>query len=509
MKKLLTLFVWLLVLHNLLAAPSDTLRKPAHNTSQVPENTRLQLFFNDSMQKGSGNILLYDASNNNLIFTIPVSSVAVSIDQNKVVIQLPASLSANQTVYVKIATGVFKNMDNENFVGFLSSSDWRFSIASGLVSNQNFSPSNNSACISINQNTFQLQLSTNVAANTNINGKIYIYEKTTNVLHESISVNSSQVITNGTSNIVTFVTSRSFIANTVYYILIDPMSFVSSSGSIYEGIYDNNVWAFRTSEDKPITENIERCGAGEVLLKASYSRTDVSYRWYKTAAGGEPIRDAYNNIVVTDTLRVNVYQSDTYYVSAWYNACESKERATIIITVKPAPESTLPPAEIRAGKGTFVTLEANGGETYSWQPIQGLSDPNIANPVVLVEQGITYTVTISNPNACSIEKSVKIIVDDEAKDFFLPTVFSPNNDGVHDVFRIMGKNISEVDWTIYDQYGKELYRSKSVLQATTEGWDGSYKGQILPNDLYIWTLRGQYADGSPILQKSGSVLLVR
>lgn len=243
-------------------------------------------------------------------------------------------------------------------------------------------------------------------------------------------------------------------------------------------------------------------------MKADYPDNNVQYRWYESSAGGEPIRGGNGQIANTDSLRLFVQASRTYFVAVWRNACESA-RAAIEVEVKPMPASTLPPEEIRTGKGVRINLEANGGTRYLWQPSSGLSNPNIANPELLAQENITYTVSIENDLGCSIERKVKIIIDDSEKDFFLPTMFSPNDDGTNDFFRVRGKNILELDWSVYDKNGVLVYRTSKVQEALDTGWDGKFKNTPQASDTYIWTLKGRFSDGSPLPQKAGSVLLIR
>ncbi|MCU0436640.1 MAG: gliding motility-associated C-terminal domain-containing protein [Raineya sp.] len=489
------------------AAPIDTLLIPSRGSVQVPTNTRLQIYFNQPIQKGVGNISVYDGSSNNLIFSIPVSCTCVEVINNKVNITLPSMLSANQVVFVKILSGVFKSLTNEPFIGFTSNNEWRFTTASGIITNQSFSPANNSSCISIRQGTFQFNVSGNVSPNYNTGGKIYIYNKSTNMLHDSIRITSNQVVANNTSTI-TFTTYKPFTPTTEYYILIDPVSLISTAGSVYEGIYDSNVWTFKTAEGKALANNVEKCGTGNITLKASYNREGIQYRWYKTITG-DPIKNESGQPISSSEFTTNIDFSTTYYVSVFYNGCLSYEKTPINVTVKPIPNSTLPLQEMRVGRGTYVQLEANGGDIYSWLPTEGLSNPNIANPVAYVERDTVYTVTITNNVGCSIQKSVRLIIDNGEKDLFIPTVFSPNDDGVHDFLRIRGKNITEIDWSVYDSQGKLVYRVQNISDAINIGWDGTFQGKPLKSDVYVWTLTGRFSDGSPFSQKAGSVLLIR
>lgn len=491
--------------------PSDTLLFPQRNATLVPANVRLQIYFNEPMQKGTGNIQIFDATTSVQIFSIPVTCSCVVITGNKVSITMPSLLSAGQQVYVIMANGTFKNLYNEPFMGFQLPTDWRFTVALGLITNQNFVPANGNDCVALEQRTFQMILSGAVLSNNATPNWIRIFETNTDQLHEEIQVSSSQVIANN-SNVVSFTINIPLREATSYYVLISPVAFLGAGSSVYEGIYDKTTWQFVTAQSKPQTQDFFVCGASEVLLRASppnnLPTTSYQYRWYKNATGGEPIRNANGQIVSSDTLRVFVQNTTAFYVSLWSGGCES-QRSPLNVSVKPLPISTLPPEEIKVGKGIPISLEANGGIKYTWEPATGLSNPNISNPELIAQENITYTVTIENAQGCSLQRQVRVIIDDSEKDIFLPTVFSPNDDGIHDFFRIRGKNIAEIDWSIYDRNGKIVYRTSQVQEALNKGWDGTYNNVPQPQDTYIWTLKGKFSDGSPLPQKAGSVLLIR
>ncbi len=487
------------------ALPTDTLLFPARNATLVPSNVRLKIYFNENIQKGStGSVRIFDAVSNNQIFFIPITCSCITVSENWAEIVIPASLSFNQVVYVLISSGAFKNMLNQDFAGFDDAYDWRFSIANGLVTHQSFNPVPNTHCLSLQQNIFQITLSAPVMASPS--GKIRIYEKLTNTLHEQIPVQSSRVLISGQA--VSFLINQPLLPFREYYITIDPASFRTSAGAVYEGIYDSFVWQFRTTLAKPQSNqtNVSVCANSSVLLRVAHP-TATQFRWYRDN-NPSPITNAIGQVIVTDTMHIHITQSTTLHVSAWQAGCES-EKIAIEITAKPLPTPTLPAAEIRIGRNIPFTLEANGGVSYQWQPSEGLSSPNSAITQAIVNENTTFQVTITNAEGCSVLRTVRIIIDDSEKDFFLPTLFSPNNDGIHDCLRVMGKNIAEIEWSIYDRNGKLLYRTRNVLEAMNTGWDGTFQGVPLPQEMYIWTIQGKFSDGSPLPQKAGSVLLLR
>ncbi|MFM1875141.1 MAG: hypothetical protein RL266_878, partial [Bacteroidota bacterium] len=87
--------------------------------------------------------------------------------------------------------------------------------------------------------------------------------------------------------------------------------------------------------------------------------------------------------------------------------CESED--SVLITV-----NALPVADAGTGgtvcNGVGVQLSASGGDTYSWSPAAGLSDPNIFNPVALPTVPTEYVVTVTDANLCSSTDTVFVDV---------------------------------------------------------------------------------------------------
>ncbi|MGB3466567.1 MAG: Ig-like domain-containing protein, partial [Cyclobacteriaceae bacterium] len=131
---------------------------------------------------------------------------------------------------------------------------------------------------------------------------------------------------------------------------------------------------------------------------------------------------------------------------------------------------------------------------------------------------ITVTVTEDNGNP-DLENNQTVttflvelmrIVNNE---LFIPTLFSPNNDGQNDRFRIRGEGISDIVFSIYDTEGIEVYRTGSLSDATQSGWDGTIKnGNDAQPDTYIWVIKGSFENGSSLTvngENTGLIRLVR
>ena len=89
----------------------------------------------------------------------------------------------------------------------------------------------------------------------------------------------------------------------------------------------------------------------------------------------------------------------------------------------------------------------------------------------------------------------------------VPNIFSPNGDGINDVYFLTTTNMSEVTFIIHDRWGHLVYeltsRSGNVL------WDGKAQtGAEAAEGVYFYTLVGTGSDGDKYDQK-GTITLVR
>lgn len=158
--------------------------------------------------------------------------------------------------------------------------------------------------------------------------------------------------------------------------------------------------------------------------------------------------------------------------------------------------------------GESIQLFASGGEMYSWLPVEGLSDPNVPNPIANPRTTTTYTVRVKNNNGCEMSDEVKITVQ---TNLFVPNLFSPNGDGKNEAFKVYGGNVDNLVLQIFDRSGNLLYEGEDN-DPFVKGWDGNKNGNPQPAGAYIWRIKGQNEDGSRINfngKSSGTLNLVR
>jgi gliding motility-associated-like protein len=124
---------------------------------------------------------------------------------------------------------------------------------------------------------------------------------------------------------------------------------------------------------------------------------------------------------------------------------------------------------------------------------------------VLIEtlQTRTYIVTGTDANGCVDKDTITITVRD-MEDIFIPSLFSPNQDGANanETFKVHGKGIAEIKLQVFDRAGNLVYETTDLAQATKIGWDGKKNGIDQPSSMYIWQIAGKFRNGK-ILQYKG------
>ena len=117
------------------------------------------------------------------------------------------------------------------------------------------------------------------------------------------------------------------------------------------------------------------------------------------------------------------------------------------------------------------------------------------------------SLVIENEIDCLAEASLNFEV---LKEVFAPNVFSPNNDGVNDVFYIQSKNAIPVkNFKVFDRWGSLIFeKSDGFTNTITDGWNGLSDGKLLDSGVYIWFAEVEYTPEEKEIFK-GDILLLR
>ena len=250
----------------------------------------------------------------------------------------------------------------------------------------------------------------------------------------------------------------------------------------------------------------------------SCSSTDIQFLNNSTSSSGA-ITSSYWTV---SEKNEQIYSSDKYNASFSFTkapetyfvhlkvtnekGCQASDSVYLNIYQSPHP---LASHDTILSRGASLQLMVNDGNAnfngeYLWTPASGLSDPFIANPVLNSTIDNTYFVQVKNKFGCLMNDSI-IVKYYTGPDIYVPNAFTPNNDGVNDIFRPVNVGISTLNYfNVYNRYGQLVFQTHQPHQ----GWDGYTYGRPAPTGTYIWEVKGLDYTGKSILKK-GTVELLR
>ncbi|MFD2885283.1 PKD domain-containing protein [Chitinophaga cymbidii] len=204
--------------------------------------------------------------------------------------------------------------------------------------------------------------------------------------------------------------------------------------------------------------------------------------------------------------------NSTYTVSASNDPSCPAATAQINVAVRPVPE-------VNAGADQVVTVGSivQLTPTYSsdvvhleWKPATYLDCASCPETVAAPRQSMDYALEVTNHVGCKRTDimNIKLVCDQSV--VFFPNGFSPNGDGMNDVFYARGKGIRTVkSFRIYNRLGQEVFRRENFnVEDMAMGWDGTFNGRALAADVYIY-MAELLCDSNETFHLKGNVTLLR
>ena len=155
---------------------------------------------------------------------------------------------------------------------------------------------------------------------------------------------------------------------------------------------------------------------------------------------------------------------------------------------------------------TWVTFQnlSQHAIAYEWTFSDGgtTTEPNGRH---FFENLISYEVCLTayNYNGCS-DTYCRTVEAVEYGTIDIPTAFTPNGDGNNDILFVKGIGIDNMQLLIYNRWGELVFETTNYL----EGWDGTFKGNPQPMEVYVYYLIGDFAD-SNTFERKGNITLLR
>ena len=176
------------------------------------------------------------------------------------------------------------------------------------------------------------------------------------------------------------------------------------------------------------------------------------------------------------------------------SGCSSTLKILNLITVYPAPVAnfTYSPQPVNITE-PLVQFTDNSSSKYpiifwNWTFGDGTdSVSSLQNPTHLYSDTGSYctTLTIVDEHGC-MDNSTNCLVVDPMFTLYIPDAFSPNGDGINDVFMAKGSYIKDFEMYVFDRWGMKLFHSSNIMN----GWDGTVHGgsTVSQEDTYVYQI---------------------
>lgn len=180
-----------------------------------------------------------------------------------------------------------------------------------------------------------------------------------------------------------------------------------------------------------------------------------------------------------------------------YNRCGS-DSDSIRVRISQSPVVDLGPDTILCGNFSLTLDAGNPGMTYLWEPFGQTTQQ------IRVNKQTTFRVRVTNADGCVAEDDFTV-GSNCISTYHVPDAFSPNGDGLNEMFRPHLVNFEQFEMHIFNRWGERLFSSTDPAS----GWDGTYKGIQLPAGMYLYSIRFLATEDNRFRNFSGILHLMK
>ena len=232
---------------------------------------------------------------------------------------------------------------------------------------------------------------------------------------------------------------------------------------------------------------------------------DSTIRWKWNFANGNTSQQQNPTVSYNATGNYNIQLIATNKLG-----CADTASRSIYVVPLPTASPTVDPITIISGGTAPLNMHYTGPiVSYNWQPAQSLSCANCPQPFASPQFSTKYSLKVVDRYGCTAEGFITVKVVCNNKNFFIPNTFSPNGDGVNDVFYLRGTGLFRVKTLrVFSRWGEVVFEKNEVpVNNPAYGWDGTYKGKKAKADVYVYQLEIICGNGETVTY-SGNIALI-
>ncbi len=209
-------------------------------------------------------------------------------------------------------------------------------------------------------------------------------------------------------------------------------------------------------------------------------------------------------------------QSSTFITSiGWYFLEVTSNCQTLVDSIYVYPsdfEIDLGPnLTIELGDSIMLSLIHNNNPVFEWEDPFGnsLSCLNCRGPYARPFFDVDYVLSATDEFGCTLRDQINVSVLKNRK-IYIPNAFSPNFDGINDIFFIQGKGYAYIQkFRIFNRWGALIFEmNDGWINSSSFGWDGRFKGTILNPQTLVYFAEIEFLDGL-MIRYEGDIILLR
>jgi len=165
-------------------------------------------------------------------------------------------------------------------------------------------------------------------------------------------------------------------------------------------------------------------------------------------------------------------------------------------------------------------VSSTGGpfKSYAWSVLHGGGTITCLNNIcdsvqLIINSDVTFKVTAVSDYGCVATDTIHYTAycgQDDVQ-VYIPNAFSPDGDGINDVFMVQGKGIMVESFKIFNRWGQQVFDGGSNFGPglSARGWDGTFNGVAVGQDVYVFIAKVKCTAANTSYFKKGSVTLIR
>lgn len=240
---------------------------------------------------------------------------------------------------------------------------------------------------------------------------------------------------------------------------------IPANGGCYDTSFANIFIVAPTQAS--IAGPIEVCRGSEVLLSTSITSNIM---WQ----GGKRDRE----------IRFFAGRDTTVFLVANNGACDPDTAYHYVRVVEP-PKTSLSDLEDTLQLGTQKDLYYTGapGVAVDWYYDEYKQGSGTYMRYHFDEEGDHVVTQVVSDGTCT-DTLYRFVYVKEIQKLFIPNAFTPDGDGINDIFLFKGMGIARFQAVIYNRWGEVVYSWDE--SSGSEGWDGTQNGRPMPSGVYTY-----------------------